>query len=93
MAPCENKKAAAHAFPRGPTPVEDRRMTLELQCREDAKYTSTLKGVGKGRQREGAAIASFDLCENHNQLFQMVDRELVEDGWAPSYMGHQPARM
>jgi hypothetical protein len=93
MVACENQKAAAHALPRGPMPVEDRRMTLELQCREDATYTSTLKGVGAGKERKGAAIAAFELCENHNQLFQMVDKELVEEGWAPSYMGKKPVRL
>jgi hypothetical protein len=90
MVSCENQKAASHAFPRGPAPVEDRRMTLEYQCREPANYSSTLKGVGKGKDRQGGAIATFALCENHNQLFQMVDAELVEDGWAPSYMGKKP---
>jgi hypothetical protein len=93
MLTCENQKAAGHALPRGPTPVEDRRMTLELQCREEATYASTLKGVGKGKERKGGVIATFNLCENHNQLFQMVDHELVEDGWAPSYMGMKPARL
>ena len=68
-------------------------MTLELPCREDAKYTSTLKGLGTGKERKGGAIVTFNLCENHNQLFQMVDQELVEEGWAPSYMGKKPARM
>ncbi len=66
-------------------------MTLELQCREHAEYASTLKGVGTGRERRGAAVATFGLCENHNQLFQMVDAELVQDGWAPSYLGNKPA--
>ena len=93
MATCQNQKAAAHALPRGPTPVEDRRMTLEFSCGQDATYTATLKGLGKGRQRDGAAIATFDLCENHSQLFKMVDDELVEEGWAPSYMGQKPTRL
>jgi hypothetical protein len=90
MVTCENQKAAHHALPRGPAPVEDRRITLELQCREPANYSSTLKGVGTGRERKGAAIATFSLCENHNQLFQAIDAELVEEGWAPSYMGKKP---
>jgi hypothetical protein len=68
-------------------------MTLELQCREDATYASTLVGVGKGKQRTGGVAATFKLCENHSQLFQMVDQELVEEGWTPSYMGHQPVRL
>jgi hypothetical protein len=93
MLVCENQKAAAHALPRGPMPVEDRRMTLEYQCRSEAEYSSTLKGVGVGKERKGATIATFNLCENHNQLFQAVDQELVEDGWAPSYMGKKPTRM
>jgi hypothetical protein len=93
MPACENKKAAAYALPRGPRPVEDRRMTLDIQCREDAGYTSTLKGVGTGKQRTGGPIANFNLCENHNELFQQIDMELGQEGWAPSYMGKKPARM
>jgi hypothetical protein len=90
MVMCENQKAAVHALPRGPAPVEDRRMTLEYQCRESGDYASAWKAVGAGKGRTGGAIVTFHLCENHNQLFQMVDRELVEDGWAPSYMGTRP---
>jgi hypothetical protein len=93
MAVCENKRAANHAFPRGPPPVEDRRMTLELQCRETATHTSTLMGLGTGKKRTGGVVATFGLCENHNELFQMVDQELVEDGWTPSYMGKKPDRL
>ncbi len=68
-------------------------MTLEYQCRESATYASTLKGMGTGKDRHGGSIATFNLCENHNQLFQMVDSELVEDGWSPSYMGKKPVSL
>jgi hypothetical protein len=93
MAQCENKKAAAHALPRGPNPVEDRRMTLDIQCDMDAQNTSTLKGVGSGKQRTGGVSASFPLCDNHSEVFEQIDRELVEEGWAPAYMGKRPVRM
>jgi len=74
-------------------PVEDRRMTLEIQCLESASHTSSLQGVGTGKLRKGGVAAKFDLCENHNELFQQIDRELVQEGWAPSYMGKLPLRL
>ena len=82
---CENRAAAAYAFPRGPASIEDRRMTLDLACRERAEYNSTLLGVGTGRSRAGAQPKSFGLCENHAELLEQIDRELVQDGWARAH--------
>jgi len=90
MATCENQKAAAHAMPRGPPSVEDRRMTLEIRCDMDAQFTSTLKGVGSGTKRSGAATQSFALCDNHSEVFEQIDRELVEEGWAPFFIQKRP---
>jgi hypothetical protein len=90
MPTCENRKAATHALPRGPNPVEDRRMTLELPCDQDASYTATLKGVGTGKQRTGGTTQAFALCDNHSGLMEQIDKELIEEGWASALMGKRP---
>jgi hypothetical protein len=59
----------------------------------DAQNTSTLKGVGTGRQRTGGTSIAFALCDNHSEVFEQIDRELVEEGWAPSYMGKRPVHI
>jgi hypothetical protein len=64
--------------------VRDRSMTLDLPCHETATYASEMTGLGTGRARTGAARQRFELCENHSQLFAQIDRELVQDGWAPT---------
>lgn len=66
-------------------PVMDRRMTLNLQCHDAAEYTLSLKGVGKDRSRAGGSVVAFGLCENHCRLYEQIDRELVQDAWAPSH--------
>jgi hypothetical protein len=83
MVTCQNQVAAEHAFPDGPNPVSDRRMTLTIPCHDEAGYSSSLRGVGRGRQRDGATAKTFYLCENHATLYAQIDKELVEDGWAP----------
>jgi len=84
MAICQNQLAARHAFPDGPMPVQDRRMTLTITCHEPAAWATPLTGVGNGRLRQGGAVKTFSLCENHAEVYQQIDRELVQDGWAPS---------
>lgn len=84
MTMCENKVAAAHAFPPDSMPAADRRMTLTIQCRDPAEYTTSLRGVGTNRQRDGAQVRVFQLCENHRRLYEQIDTELVQDSWAPS---------
>jgi hypothetical protein len=79
---CQNQLAARFAFPETAAPVADRRMTLEIQCRDVATYSSDLRGIGTGRGRVGASEKKFMLCDNHSQLFQEIDRELVGEGWA-----------
>lgn len=66
-------------------PVMDRRMTLNLPCHFAAEYSSSLKGIGRGRTREGGQVRTFGLCENHAQLYEQIDRELVQDAWAPAH--------
>lgn len=85
MVACENKVAAVHAFPPNSGPAADRKMTLTIQCRDPAEYSSSLRGVGKGRQREGAETRVFGLCENHRRLYEQIDLELVQEAWAPSH--------
>ena len=85
MAACENVAAANFAFPPNSMPVADRRMTLTIQCRDPAEFTSTLRGVGAGRHREGAQTRVFKLCENHRRLYEQIDFELVQDAWSPSH--------
>lgn len=84
MSNCENAVAATHAFPRNSMPAADRRMTLTIQCHDPAEYTSSLRGIGTGRRREGAQVRTFGLCENHRRVFEQIDKELVQDAWAPS---------
>jgi hypothetical protein len=60
-------------------------MTLTLQCTDPAEYTSSLKGVGRDRKRDGGQVTEFGLCENHRRLYEQIDRELVQDAWAPSH--------
>lgn len=85
MTTCENQAAARHAFPPNAMPVMDRRMTLNLQCHDVAEYTSSLRGVGRDRARVGGPVVAFGLCENHSRLYEQIDRELVQDAWAPSH--------
>jgi hypothetical protein len=66
-------------------PVADRKMTLTIQCRDASEYSSNLRGVGKGRLREGAVPRTFGLCENHRRLYEQIDFELVQDAWSPSH--------
>ena len=68
-------------------------MTLEYHCAESAAYISTLLAVGSGKSRAGASIAAFPMCENHTQVVLQIDRELMEEGWASTYMGKSPARI
>lgn len=68
-------------------------MTLEIQCTMDGEYTSTLLGLGTGKARTGAKTQMFSLCDNHSGLFEQIDKELVQEGWAPSYMGNRPTRI
>ena len=84
MPVCQNTVAAEYAFPATAGPVMDRRMTLTLPCREEATSTSDLLSASNGRTRQGAAIKTFYLCENHASLYSQIDRELIEDGWAPA---------
>lgn len=62
-------------------------MTLSVPCHEAAEYSSKLKGVGRGRGRDGAAVVAFALCENHSRLYEQIDLELVQDAWAPAHSG------
>jgi hypothetical protein len=84
MAQCQIQTASTHAFPKGSASVEDRRMTLQMNCREPATYTARMLGAANGRSRVGSSPRDFLLCENHAQLVAQVDRELVEEGWATS---------
>ncbi|MCI4330772.1 MAG: hypothetical protein L3K19_02850 [Thermoplasmata archaeon] len=68
-------------------PVHDRRITLTIPCHEDATYDCGLLGVGVGKTRQGAVVKHFELCENHTELFQQIDLELVLDGWTRSHTG------
>jgi hypothetical protein len=85
MSRCENVAAATHAFPRDSMPVADRRMSLTIQCRDPAEYSSDLRGIGAGRRRVGAEPRAFALCENHRRLYEQIDFELVQDAWSPSH--------
>jgi hypothetical protein len=67
-------------------------MTLELQCRESATTIGHLRGAGGGRTREGSAVKDFYLCDNHAQLFQQVDSELIQEGWVPA-LARPPERL
>ena len=82
MVACQIQAAARFAFPRGPTAVEDRQMSLTLACRESAGYTAHLISAAKGRDRKGAPSQDFTLCQNHEELLQQIDDELVSEGWS-----------
>jgi hypothetical protein len=82
---CENTAARSHAFPENAMPVRDRWMTLSIGCHEPAEYTSSLKGIGSAKDRRGAAIREFRLCENHTRLFEQIDAELVQEAWAVAH--------
>ncbi|MCI4368759.1 MAG: hypothetical protein L3K09_04270 [Thermoplasmata archaeon] len=69
------------------TSVEDRRMSLDANCREEATYSVKLGGTTAGKSRQGAAVKEFFVCENHGQLLTQVDGELPEEGWSPSLAG------
>lgn len=84
MAQCQIQVAARYAFPRGLTPVEDRRMSLDTACREEGTYAAKMSAATAGKGRQGAPIREFFLCENHSQLVAQVDTELKEEGWTPS---------
>jgi hypothetical protein len=85
MPTCQNQAAARHALPQAPMPVHDRRITLTIPCHEDATYDCALMGVGVGKARQGAVVQHFELCDNHTELFQQIDFELVQDGWTRSH--------
>lgn len=61
-------------------------MTLSVQCHDNAEYTSNLRGIGRNRSREAAAVVAFGLCENHARLYEQIDLELVQDSWAPAHV-------
>lgn len=82
MSACQIQAAARFGFPRGPTAVEDRRMSLDTNCREEASYSTKLFKATTDRARKGAPVQEFHLCENHSQLVAQVDRELFEEGWS-----------
>lgn len=85
MADCENIAARAHAFPETSMPVRDRWITLSTRCHEPGEYTHSLKGVGAGKDRRGGVVRTFLLCENHSQLFQQIDAELMQDAWSAAH--------
>jgi len=68
-------------------------MTLDIQCDMDAQYSATLKGIGSGKARTGAAMQTFNLCDNHSGLFEQIDKELMEEGWASSMLGKRPTQL
>lgn len=85
MTACQIQAAARYAFPRGPTAVEDRRMSLDTNCREESTHSTKLFKASTTRARTGAAVQEFHLCENHSQLVAQVDRELIEEGWTTAF--------
>lgn len=86
MPECQVRAASRFAFPRGPTAVEDRRMSLEMLCREDATESCGLLSAASGRQRNNGTVQQFNLCQNHAQLMTQVDGELVnEESWATAF--------
>lgn len=82
VADCQIQPASRHAFPRGPSAVEDRQMSLTMPCHESASFTAHLLGAGNGRTRKDAPTKDFTLCENHEDLFTQIDVELISEGWA-----------
>ncbi|MCI4336021.1 MAG: hypothetical protein L3K17_02325 [Thermoplasmata archaeon] len=73
-------------------PVSDRKMTLTVPCHDNAEFSNSLRGVGAGRERKGAAVREFPMCENHTRLFEQIDVELVQDAWAPTFTA-KPIRL
>lgn len=92
MSQCENRTAFHYAFPPNSSAVNGRSMTLEIQCREPAEYSTTVVGVGSGRARAGAEHGTFALCVNHSQLMEQMDREMVDEGWTKSLVA-RPTRI
>jgi hypothetical protein len=68
-------------------------MTLQYACGNDAEYAAALLGAGSDLHRTGAKTATFNLCQNHSEVFAQIDQELVSEGWASAYMGKTPARI
>ncbi len=66
-------------------PIRDRWMTLSIPCRESAEYSNSLRGVGSAKDRRGGAVREFKLCDNHSQLYEQIDAELVQEAWAPAH--------
>lgn len=85
MPTCQNQLAARHALPPAPMPVHDRRITLSIPCHDEATTDCDLMGVGVGKLRQGGQVRHFELCDNHTELFQQIDLELVQDGWTRAH--------
>jgi hypothetical protein len=85
MLQCQIDSASRHALPPTAMPVQDRKMSLDTACREEATYSAKLGGLSKGHDRKGSPVREFVLCENHSQLMTQVDRELMEDGWGTAF--------
>lgn len=64
-------------------------MTLGAPCRETATYSTKVLGTAGGPARTGAPLKEFVLCENHSQLVEQIDRELIDDGWTSAF-GERP---
>lgn len=92
MTGCQNVLAAQFALPEKSMPVRDRAITLRLACTDSASYSSNFLGLGTGKGRVGGASQTFQLCDNHSQLFVQIDNELVQEGWAHALSG-QPTRL
>lgn len=93
MGQCQNQTAGRFAFPnKGATPVDDRQMTLTIPCHEEATQRSSMAGLGSGKNRRGATVQTFVLCDNHAEVFQQIDTELVQDGWSPTFQA-RPERI
>lgn len=87
MVTCQNRLAAQFAFPTTAAAVADRMVTLSIPCHEEAGATSELRSAAGGRARQGATAKTYYLCPNHSDLFVEIDRELIQDGWAPAHVG------
>jgi hypothetical protein len=83
---CQINSASLHALPPTAMPVQDRKMSLDTVCREEAVYSAKLGGLSKGHDRTGTPVREFLFCENHSQLITQVDVELMEDGWGTAFV-------
>jgi hypothetical protein len=92
MVACANVAASRYAFPMDSMSVRDRRMTLTLPCPGQAEYSCELLGLGTDKARTGASASSFTLCMNHSDLYEEIDRELVEEGWRQTHTA-KPERL